>query len=804
MKFTLNWLKEHLETSASLDQICETLTMIGIEVEGIDDLEAKLAPFKIVEIQSLAKHPKSTKLNLCQVDCLDGNPPVQIVCGAPNVYEKMKTVLAPIGSFIEAKNLEIKSAEIAGEASSGMLCSAAELGTGLDHDGIIDLPANAPLGARYCDYIGLNDQVIEIKVTPNRGDALGVRGIARDLAAAGLGTLKPLRFKQHQGDFESPITWQIEDANNSDQACYQVAGRYFKNVKNINAPQWLQQRLIVTGHRPISSLVDITNYVTFDLGRPLHVYDADKLSGNNLSMRLAKAGESLKALDDNLYPLDQSMTVIADDDAPQAIAGIMGGAESGCSEATTAVFLEVGMFHPVQVTKTGRRLNLQSDARFRFERGIDQESIEWGVDVATQMILDLCGGEASTITAAGSPLPAPAAIPLNLAKLETYGGIALAADQAIAILKAIGCKVTGNSPALQVIPPSWRPDIGYEACLIEEITRIHGYDHIPACSLPDDPAVPTATLNLNLYRKMASVRLLCALGLDEIVSWSFISAKEAQLFGKLPPELTIANPISSELTQMRGSLWPNLLLALQKNTARGNPHCNFFEAGPVYHGLAADQQSLFCAGLRAGYRQKSKFWRDQGMAHYDVFDAKADLYALLELHGIDPETLRLTQDANPYYHPGQSARVWLDDVEIAQFGAFHPNIMDHFDLTLPIVGFECNLSKLPVKTNGGLSLNRAAYHPRNLQVLRRDFAFMMAQSIPASTLLNAIRAVDTALINHVQLFDLYQNEAMGDQKSLAVQVTIQPMDKTLKEADITALSNKIIDAAAAIGAALRQ
>ena len=795
MKFTLNWLSQHLETTASLDEICDKLTMIGIEVEEVVDLGARYAPFKIVRLNRVEAHPKSKKLNLCYVSDGESEVITQIVCGAPNVYEGMLSVLAPIGAIIPTNQMKIERTLLAGEESAGMLCSQTELGIGLDADGIIDLEKDAPVGMLYKDYAKLDDALIEIKVTPNRGDALGVRGIARDLAAAGMGVLKPLDTNPIKGTFASDYSWAIAPENADKNACEMVVGRAFKGVKNGPSPEWLQRLLFLTGHRPISALVDITNFLTFDLGRPLHVYDCSKLNGKQLTMRLASSGEQLLALDGETYDLNPDITVIGDQAAPVGIGGIMGGELSGCDENTSEVFLEAAYFTPSKVAEQGRTLNLMSDARYRFERGIDPQSVEWGSEIATRMILEFCGGTCSELVRAGVPATPTPPITLRLARLSSYGGIEIDRKTVFKILSDLGCGIENKkADEISVTPPSWRSDLQYEVCLIEEVLRIHGYEHVPTCSMVRDPELPPPTSTLSLHQRFHATKILCGLGLDEIVSWSFLSQKQANLFGGFEPQMEIANPISSELKIMRTSLLPNLLQAVQKNAARGLYHSNLFEVAPVYHGVEPTDQAIHASGVRSGLRYRGKHWQaDQTTIHYDLYDAKSDLYALLNAMGLPIGELELSTDVPDYYHPGQAANVLFDGRIVGRFGAFHPTILEAYDLRYPTVGFEGFLSDWPLLVEGDLSISRPPYYPATLQPVLRDFAFIVPEETPANSILNTIHKVDSSLIAEVKLFDIYRDPAKPQVKSLAIEVTLQPTENSLNDAELHALSNRIIE-----------
>src|SRR3954469_16234407 len=591
MKFTLSWLKAHLDTRAEAPAIAARLTDLGLEVEGIEDPSQALAPFVVGYVAEAKQHPNADRLKVCRVDT--GKGVVQVVCGAPNARTGMKGVFAAPGTHIPGTGLDLKAGTIRGEASNGMLCSARELGLGTDHDGIIELPDEAPIGMSFVKYRNLDDPIIEIKVTPDRADCLGVRGIARDLAAAGVGTLKPFAPQHLSGTFKSPIQWRIDPS--AATGCPYVAGRYFKGVKNGASPQWLQDRLTSSGLRPISALVDVTNFVAYDLGRPLHVFDAKKIAGDP-TMRAAKEGESIVALDGKTYALEAGMIVIADSRGPEAIGGIMGGAESGCALDTTDVFLEVALFDPIQVARTGRKLGILSDARYRFERGVDPKSASWGVDIATQLILELCGGEASEVTAAGTMPKGTRMISYRPARVESLGGCEIASDKQRNILQVLGFTVIPASAAWQVTTPTWRADVEGEADLVEEVLRVNGFDEIEAVSMPRDSALPKTAVTPAQRRVQQTKRLLATRGIEEAVTFSFMPGTVAALFAGDNALIPLANPISADLDVMRPSILGNLLLAAGRNAARGISGAAMFEVGPSFANDTPKGQLTAAAG----------------------------------------------------------------------------------------------------------------------------------------------------------------------------------------------------------------
>jgi phenylalanyl-tRNA synthetase beta chain len=787
MLFTFSWLKEHLETDASLEEITDRLSMLGLEVEGIDDQGEALAAFVIGYVKEAKQHPNADRLQLCVVDT--GNGDEQVVCGAPNARAGMKGVFAPSGSYIPGSDMTLKPSKIRGEDSNGMLCSEHEMGLSEDHDGIIELPEDAPIGESWAKWAGLDEAVIDIALTPNRGDCASVRGIARDLAAAGLGTLKPLDETKVAGSFESPLKWQRDFSGDAGNACPMVVGRSFRNVKNGESPQWLQDRLRAIGLRPISALVDITNWSTFDLGRPLHVFDADKVSGD-LTMRFAKSGEKLEALDEREYALEDGMIVIADDNGPQAIGGVMGGMASGCSETTTSVFLEVALFDPIRVAETGRKLGIISDARYRFERGIDPTSVEWGAEIASRMILDICGGEASELTVVGDMPEWQQSQTLRISRVMSLGGIDVAVAEQERILSVLGFEPTIDGEELRCTVPPWRPDIEGEADLVEEVLRIHGYDDIPALPLPNKAVVPNPVRNAAQVRVETIRRILAANGLVEAVTYSFLDAKTVALFGDVPDSLRLVNPISADLDTMRPSVLPNLVAAIARNRARGIENPALFEVGPQYIDDTPEGQSTVAAGARAG-QTGSRSWAVKAEP-VDAFHAKADVMVALSAVGAPVANLQVSTDAPNWYHPGRSGCLRLGPTVLAQFGELHPRVATAMDVDGSVSVFEIFIDNIPPrKSKGGAAkplLALSAFQP-----VRRDFAFIVDEDVAAGDVLRAIRTVDRALITDVELFDVYRGKGVDDgKKSLALAVTLQPVEATMTEKEIDAVADKIV------------
>lgn len=789
MKFTLSWLKRHLDTAADVETLSRTLTMIGLEVEKIEDRSQELAPFTIAYVVEAVQHPNADKLRVCKVDT--GQGVVQVVCGAPNARTGMKGVFAPPGSHIPGTKMDLKPGVIRGVESNGMLCSMREMGLGEDHSGIIDLAADAPVGQSFAAYMGYGDPVFEIKLTPDRADCLGVHGVARDLAAAGLGTLKPFELGRIKGGFDSPLQWRREDCGST---CPLVVGRYYRNVKNGPSPKWLQERLTAIGLRPISALVDITNYVTFDLGRPLHVFDADKVTGHP-TMRMARPGEKVLALDGRTYDLEPDMVVIADDNQVEAIGGIMGGEFSGVTAETKNVFLEVALFDAVATARTGRKLGINSDARYRFERGVDPESAEWGVDVATRLILELCGGEASHITRAGEMPGWHRKIDFRPARVAGLGGVDVPVERQREILAKLGFGVEERDPALwSVTPPSWRADVEGEADLVEEVVRINDFDNIPIVSLPKLTALPHPAITAQQRRVPIAKRLLATRGLMEAVTFSFMPSSIARLFqpkGSNAPLVMLANPISADLDAMRPSILGNLLTAAARNAARGFADVGLFEIGPTYLDETEKGQILCAAGIRVGLA-RARHWEAKPR-NADAFDAKADALALLQTFGVPVDNLQILPEAAPYYHPGRSAVLRLGPTILAQFGELHPNVIKACDLKGPAVGFEIYLERLPMPRVKGTArplLNAAPFQP-----LERDFAFLVDTQVAADKLTKAARSADKALITDARVFDLFQGGSLPEgKKSIAFSITIQPRERTLTDQEIEALSAKVVAA----------
>jgi phenylalanyl-tRNA synthetase beta chain len=795
MKFTLSWLKDHLETDAPLGLIAETLTRIGLEVEGIEDRSAALAPFVVGEVLTAIRHPNADKLQVCTV-AIGADQPVEVVCGAPNARAGLKTAFAPVGSVIPVSGDVLKAGAIRGIVSNGMLCSARELKLGENHDGIIELPADAPVGTPIAPVLGLDDPVIEINLTPNRADCAGVRGVARDLAAAGLGALKPLVIEPVPGVFEAKGKIVVEDF----EACPLFLARAITNVRNGPSPAWLQARLTAIGLRPISALVDITNYFTFDRNRPLHVFDTPKIRGARLTVRPAREGESFVALNGKTYALSAGMTVIADDEGVESVAGIMGAARTGVDAETRHVVLECALFDPRRTAATGRALQINSDARYRFERGVDPGAAYDGIEAATRMIMDLCGGEPTHVIVSGEEPDWRRDIAFRPARVAALGGVGVPPARQQEILTALGCGVAPSGPDFIVQPPSWRADIAGEADLVEEILRIEGFDRIPEIPLPRLTAVPRPAVDARQRRNLSAKRVLAARGLDEAVTWSFMDARIAALFG-VEDGLELLNPISADLSTMRPSILPNLLQAAARNAARGMGDVALFEVGPVFGTGGALDQSAVAAGIRTG-RRADRRWDGKAQA-VDAFTAKEDALALLTALGVDGAKVAVDPKPPAWLHPGQAGLLRLGPQILGAFGTLHPDVLEAIGLDGPAVGFEIDLDAVPTPRRKGTERPILTLSP--FQPVRRDFAFVVDEATAADRLIRAVRGADRGLIVDAALFDVYTGPGIGaGLKSLAIEVTLQPIDKTLTDADIDAVAQRIVAAAAKeTGATLR-
>jgi phenylalanyl-tRNA synthetase beta chain len=800
MKFTLSWLKEHLDTDADVAAIAARLTAIGLEVESITDPGAALKDFIVGEVVTAEKHPNADKLRLCTVS--DGKDTLQIVCGAPNARAGIKVVLAQPGTVIPASGDVLKLGTIRGVESRGMMCSARELLLGEDHDGIIELKPGAKAGAPVVAALveaGLlaNDPLLDVSITPNRGDAASVFGIARDLAASGLGTLKTEKVAPVAGKFPSPKKITLDFTPENKDACPIFAGRLIRGVKNGPAPQWVQDRLKSVGMKSISALVDATNLISQDRGRPLHVFDADKLSGA-LHARMAKEGEQVFALDDKTYVLDAQTIVIADDAAARGIAGIMGGMDSGSFEDTQNVFIESAWFDPARIARAGRKQAIISDARYRFERGVDPQFVLPGLELCTQLILEWCGGEASDVVIAGALPPPHKPILFDPALVETFGGIKVSREKIIDILDDLGFVVEDHG-TLRVVPPSWRHDVDGPADLVEEVVRIYGLADVPSVPLTRSSAVAAPVLSKAQRRTRTARRALAVRGFNETVSFSFIARDQARLFGGGDDARQLSNPIASDLDALRPSLLPSLLAAAARNAARGFANLQLFEIGAAFDSGMPEAQKNIAAAIRTG--NPERHWQ-RGGEGANLFAVKADLLAALEAITGAPMSAPVTQGAPGWYHPGRSGTIAMGPKVIAQFGELHPKVLAAFDLKLPAAGFEIFLDAIPDAKSKGNA--KPLFAPSPFQAIERDFAFVVDAKVAAGEIVKAVKLADRNLIDTVSVFDVYEGKGVPEgHKSVAVAVRIQPKDATLTEAEIEALAQKIVAAALKLGANLR-
>jgi phenylalanyl-tRNA synthetase beta chain len=794
MKFTLSWLKDHLETTAGIEHVADAMTMAGLEVEEVIDQGSRLAAFTVAKIVHAEKHPNADRLRVCQVDTVDGRK--EIVCGAPNARDGLTTIYAPIGAYIPGTGITLEARPVRGVVSNGMLCSGAELELTTDADGILELPDKFAVGTPAAQVFAA-EPVIDFEVTPNRSDWLGVAGIARDLAAAGVGRLKDLAVAPIAGRFPNPIEIRLP----APEACPAFAGRLIRGAKNGPSPQWLQDRLKAIGLRPINALVDVTNLLSYDRARPLHVYDAKLLTGGFVEARMGREGEKFLALDGREYEITPQMCAIADGSGAIGLGGVMGGESTGCSAATTEVFIESAWFDPIRTAQTSRATGIQSDAAYRFARGVDPEFLVPGVELATRLILDFCGGEPSEVTLAGTLPAPPAAIDFDPAYVHALAGLSLGREGVIEILERLGFIVEGKGMVVRVQPPSWRRDVDGKADLVEEVARIAGYDTVPSTPLPEPAARASGVLDPLQVRVRAARRMLAARGFREAVTWSFMPQALAQRFGGGDEKLVLDNPIASELDCMRPSALPNLAEAAGRNAARGFADVTLYEIGPVYLSDGPTDQRTVVAAILAPHPPR----RWDGDEEDALFALKGDLFALLDELGAPTASLQIVQDkVSPWWRPGRAARLQLGPKQVlAEFGEIHPATLKALDVEGPVLGFELVLENLPepkkraVKTRPALVLSP-------LMPLGRDFAFLIDADRPAGELARAVAGADKALIAEARVFDLYQGPGVPEgQKSLAVEVRIQPRDHTLTDAEIEALSAKIVAAAEKLGARLR-
>ena len=794
MKFTLEWLQDHLDTDASVDEISTTLTTVGLEVESVENQGAALAAFVTAHIVSAEQHPNADKLRVCKVDAGTGEL-IDVVCGAPNARAGLKTVFAFPGTYIPGKDMTIGKGNIRGQVSNGMLCSGSELGLSNDHDGIIELPADAPVGARYVDFAEINGVVFDISITPNRGDATGVYGVARDLAAFGLGTLKTTDMSPVPSAGPSPIA-PLPQQFTADEpkAIRKFAGRYIKGIKNGPSPVWLQQRLRAVGLRPINTIVDITNLVSLGWGRPLHAYDADKLNGQPV-LRNAR-NEAFDALDNKIYTLDETMTVIADDSGPLCLGGVMGGIRSGVTEATTNVFMECASWDPDLIARTGRKTGIVSDARYRLERNVDPALTEPGLELATRLVMELCGGAPMQPAISGEDVFPNTVVEFPLSEVKRLTGLTVEPMVATAILSRLGFEMTGKGDAFTVKVPSWRPDVTQKADIVEEVMRMVGVDNIPVEPLKRLSHVAPRMLSTIQNRRRIARRALASRGLDEAVTWSFISHDEAARFGGGSENLQLANAIASDMTDMRPSLLPGLLAAVRRNANRGTSDLALFEVGQVFLSDTPDGQHTYATGIRTGTAKldgSGRHWSGKAEA-VGVFDAKADLAAVLDALGYDIDKVQIFAEPAPWSHPGRGGRIAQGPKTLGWFGELHPAWAAELDIQGPVSAFELDLDALP-EPRKKATRTKPALDLSALMPLSRDFAFVVDKAVTAAAILKAARGADKALIRDVTVFDVFEGSHVGEgKKSVAIEVTLQPVDKTLTDEDIDKVSASIIAA----------
>ena len=789
MKFTLSWLKDHLETDEPLDKLAEKLTMIGLEVENIEDKAMALKPFTIAKVISAEQHPNADRLRVCMVDTGDGGAPVQVVCGAPNARTGLVSVFSPPGTYIPGKDITLGVGTIRGVESRGMLCSAAELQISNDHDGIMELPADAPIGAGYAEWAGLGDPVVEINLTPNRQDCTGVHGIARDLAAADMGKFKDPTVKAIKGEFPCPVKVTVEDAT----LCPGFALRLVRGVKNGPSPEWLQKRLTAIGLRPINALVDITNFMTYDRARPLHVFDAKKVKGN-LVVRRAREGESLLALDGRTYNLDPAICVIADEHGVESLAGIMGGEASGCDENTTDVLIESALWNEINIAQTGRKLGINSDARYRFERGVDPAFMVPGLELATKLVIEMCGGTPSENVVVGKAFGEDRVIDFPLTEVKRLSGIEVPQVEMKRTLTHLGFMMAGAGPVVKVAVPSWRSDVHGKADIVEEVVRIFGVDKVPMTPFErgEDARKPVLT-PLQLRTRRAR-RALASRGIIEAVTWSFIAKSAAELFGGGQRELEVANPIASDLSDMRPTLLAGLIAAAQANANRGVSDVALFEVGQVFKGDRPQDQFMAASGVRRGFASSEGLGRHwTGSAQADVFDAKADALAVLAASGAPMQALQIVAGGPKWLHPGRSGTIQIGPQNVlGYFGEVHPRALEALGADGPLVVFEVILDRIPEAkkkpTRAKPVIELSAFQP-----VSRDFAFIVDRTVKAADIVRAAQGVDKKLITGVNVFDVYEGKGIDEgKKSVAVAVTLQPREKTLTDQEIEAVAAKIV------------
>ena len=794
MKFTLSWLKDHLETDASLDDICKRLTEIGLEVEDVDD-KAAFKPFVVAKILSAEKHPQADRLKVLMVD-IGGEKPVQVVCGAPNAREGLVGAFAAPGTYVPGIDVTLSVGNIRGVESHGMMCSEKELQISDNHDGIIDLPADAPVGTSYAAYAHLDDPVIEINLTPNRPDCTSIYGIARDLAASGLGTLKTRPAPSFAVEGETPVkvALDLDDA----KLCPGFGLRLVRGVKNGPSPKWMQQRLTAIGLRPINALVDITNYMTFDQGRPMHVFDAAKVKGN-LTVRRARDGETVLALDQREYRLGANNVVIADDNGVESIGGIMGGEHSGCDENTVDVLIESALWDPMNIAKSGRGLGIITDARYRFERGVDPDYMIPGLERTTELVLECCGGVAAKAEVVGYKPYEPKIVDFPYSEVKRLTGLEVSTEESNVILTRLGFKVSGSGERVSVAVPSWRPDVDGKADLVEEVMRIHGVDNIKPAPLESHVAINGKILTTLQIRTRVAKRALASRGMLEAVTWSFISEEQAKLFGGGSAALKLANPIAADMSDMRPSLLPGLLSAAQRNADKGYGDLAIFEVSGTYESDMPEGQRRVAGGIRRGTASLSgagRMWSNGakgGGKPVDVFDAKADALAVIEACGLPMGNIQIEAGAPAWYHPGRSGTIKMGPkVVLGYFGEFHPKTLDALDVSGALCGFEVYVDAM-LEPKKKATRTKPALELSPFQAVKRDFAFVVDKTVEAGAIIKAAAGADRKLVSGVNVFDVFEGASLGEgKKSVAIEVQIQPADRTLTDEDFEALTQKIV------------
>ena len=786
MKFTWHWLLDHLQTDKNLNEIVEALPKLGLEVASVINLAEELKEFISVKVLEVKKHPNADTLNLCKV--FDGNNTFSVVCGASNVKAGMIGVFANVDTYVPGINLILKKTKIRGESSEGMLCSEKELTLSDNHEGIIELPKDSKIGLPVRDVMELTDPVIEIEITPNRGDCLGVRGIARDLAAAGMGVLKDLEVIEIEGDFESLIDWKIDLNEDKKNLCPKIFGRSFQNLVNVDSPSWLKKRLLAVDQRPISSLVDITNYIMIDIGRPLHAYDAEKIVGNTLTIKEAKQGEKFFALNGNEYELDQGMLVISDSHGIDDLAGIMGGERTGVTNDTTKMFLEAAIFDPISIANTGRKLNINSDARYRFERGLDYDSPDLVMHYAASMVNRICGGTYSKIVKFELIKETKSIIfnPDNTYKLT---GVEIENHVAKAILEKLGFLITINRDIWSIIPPSWRPDIDGVSDIVEEIIRVNGYDYIPSIKLPRKNYIAKPAMTIKHRQTSIASKILANRGYSEVITFSFLNEVMAKQFNGGIKELVLVNPISSELTHMRPSVIPTLLVAAQRNLNVGIDTLSLFEVGPIFKGDKPDDQISTISGLRLGSKVK-RDWKNSSK-EFDFYDVKLDVLKTLEAIGANINSLQTYENTSGYFHPGRSAVLKIGQKLIANVGEIHPEISDFYGFEKSILAFEIFYENIPMPKK--VKVSRPMLKMSPLQSVTREFAFVIDETTPAEKLVQIAKSTNKDLIKEVLIFDVYKGENIPKgKKSIAIKIIIQPNLETLTDDDLEKISSDLI------------